>query len=56
MFFIFVADITGGTETFYLDKKSHKFALIEVSMRVDRVKHHAETKPMVTYGTLRELR
>ena len=49
---IFVANLTGSTDTFYLSKEKGRFTLIEVSALEARV---AETdfRPIVTYGKLK---
>ena len=49
---LFVASITGSTETFYLDKEANRFTLIEIGALQARVEG-ADFKPIVTYGVLK---
>ena len=49
---IFVAHLTGSTETFYLSKKRSQFTLIEVGA-LEATATGSDFRPQVTYGTLR---
>jgi hypothetical protein len=49
---IFVANLTGSTETFYLNKKTKRFTLIEVGA-LEATAMGTDFKPKVTYGTLK---
>lgn len=49
---IFVADLTGSTETFYLSTKRGQFTLIEVGA-LEATITGSDFRPKVTYGTLR---
>lgn len=49
---IFVAQFTGSTETFYLNKEKRQFTLIEVGA-LEALATDAEIRPVVTYGVLR---
>lgn len=49
---IFVAHLTGSTETFYLSKKRGQFTLIEVGA-LEATVTGSDFRPKVTYGTLR---
>jgi hypothetical protein len=49
---IFVAHLTGSTETFYLSKKRGNFTLIEVGA-LEATASGSDFRPKVTYGTLR---
>ena len=49
---IFVAHLTGSTETFYLNKKRNRFTLIEVGA-LEATATGADFRPDVTYGTLK---
>ncbi|HBR51382.1 MAG TPA: hypothetical protein DEA71_15015 [Nitrospira sp.] len=49
---IFVAHLTGSTETFYLNKKRNRFTLIEVGA-LEATATGADFRPKVTYGTLK---
>jgi hypothetical protein len=49
---IFVANLTGSTETFYLSKKRNRFTLIEVGA-LEATVTGTEFRPAVTYGTLK---
>lgn len=49
---IFVAQFTGSTETFYLNKATRRFTLIEVGA-LEALATDAEIRPMVTHGILR---
>jgi hypothetical protein len=49
---IFVAHLTGSTETFYLSKKRGHFTLIEVGA-LEATATGSDFRPEVTYGTLR---
>lgn len=48
----YAAEITGSTETFYLNKKSKRFTLIEVGALEARV-INKEIKPTITFGVLK---
>ena len=50
---IFVAHLTGSTETFYLNKKRNRFTLIEVGA-LEATATGADFRPKVTYGTLKK--
>ena len=49
---IFVAHLTGSTETFYLNKKQSRFTLIEVGA-LEATVTGAAFRPDITYGTLK---
>jgi hypothetical protein len=49
---IFVANLTGSTETFYLGKNTGRFTLIEVGA-LEATVTGSDFRPKVTYGTLR---
>ena len=49
---IFVANLTGSTETFYLNMKRSQFTLIEVGALEASVTG-TDFRPKLTYGTLR---
>lgn len=49
---IFVANLTGSTETFYLSKTSGRFTLIEVGA-LEATVTGSEIRPKVTYGKLK---
>lgn len=49
---IFVAHLTGSTETFYLNKKQNRFTLIEVGA-LEATATGADFRPDITYGTLK---
>lgn len=49
---IYVAHLTGSTETFYLNKKRNRFTLIEVST-LEATVSGADFRPSVTTGTLK---
>lgn len=49
---IFVAHLTGSTETFYLNKKRNRFTLIEVGA-LEATATEADFRPAITYGTLK---
>ena len=49
---IYVAHLTGSTETFYLNKKRNRFTLIEVSA-LEATATGADFRPSVTTGTLK---
>lgn len=49
---VFVANLTGSTETFYLSNKTGRFTLIEVGALEATVTGN-DFRPKVTYGTLR---
>ena len=49
---IFVANLTGSTETFYLNKKRSRFTLIEVGA-LEATATGADFRPDITYGTLK---
>ena len=49
---IFVAHLTGSTETFYLNKKRNRFTLIEVGA-LEATATGADFRPGITYGTLK---
>ena len=49
---IFVADLTGSTETFYLNKKRNRFTLIEVGA-LEATATGADFRPDATQGTLK---
>ena len=49
---IFVAHLTGSTETFYLNKKRNRFTLIEVGA-LEATATGADFRPDLTYGTLK---
>jgi len=49
---IFVAHLTGSTETFYLNKKRNRFTLIEVGA-LEATETGADFRPAITYGTLK---
>jgi hypothetical protein len=49
---IFVANLTGSTETIYLSTKKGQFTLIEVGA-LEATVTGSDFRPMVTYGTLR---
>ncbi|HET6892500.1 MAG TPA: hypothetical protein VFH31_15460 [Pyrinomonadaceae bacterium] len=48
---IFVANLTGSTETFYLSKKTGRFTLIEVGA-LEATVTESNFRPKVTYGKL----
>lgn len=48
---IFVANLTGSTETFYLSKKTSRFTLIEVGA-LEATVTGSDFRPKVTYGKL----
>lgn len=52
MVLIFVAYITGSTETFYLNKKQNRFTLIEVTT-LKSSETSGDFPPIVTYGKLK---
>jgi hypothetical protein len=47
----FVGYLTGGTETFYLDKARHRFTLVEVGALEARARG-TDIQPIVTFGNL----
>lgn len=49
---IFVAHLTGSTETFYLNKKQNRFTLIEVGA-LEATVTGAAFRPDITHGTLK---
>lgn len=49
---IFVAELTGSTETFYLSKTRARFTLIEVGA-LEATVTGSEFRPKVSYGTIR---
>ena len=49
---IFVANLTGSTETFYVSRKNNQFTLIEVGA-LEATVTGSDFRPKVTYGTLR---
>lgn len=49
---IFVAHLTGSTETFYLNKKRNRFTLIEVGT-LEATVTGGDFWPDITYGTLK---
>ncbi len=49
---IFVAELTGSTETFYLSKKTKRFTLIEVGA-LEATVTETDFRPKVTYGSLK---
>ena len=49
---IFVAVLTGSTETFYLNKKTKRFTLIEVGV-LEATVTGSDFRPNVTYGSLK---
>jgi len=49
---IFVANLTGSTEAFYLNKKRNRFTLIEVGA-LEPTATGADFRPSITYGTLK---
>lgn len=49
---IFVADLTGSTETFYLSKKRSRFTLIEVGA-LEATATGTDFRPDITNGTLK---
>ena len=49
---VYVAQITGSTETFYINKKFNRFTLIEVGILEANVTGE-NYKPDITYGTLK---
>jgi hypothetical protein len=49
---IFVAHLTGSTETFYLNKKRNRFTLIEVGA-LEATATGADFRPDTTQGTLK---
>jgi hypothetical protein len=49
---IFVAHLTGSTETFYLNKKRGRFTLVEVGA-LEATATGSDFRPDVTYGTLK---
>lgn len=49
---IFVAQFTGSTETFYMNKVKRQFTLIEVGA-LEALATDEEIRPVVTYGVLR---
>ena len=49
---IYIANLTGSTETFYLSKKKGRFTLIEVGA-LEATVTGSEFRPKITYGTLR---
>lgn len=49
---IFVAHLTGSTETFYLNKKRNRFTLIEVGA-LEATASGADFRPDITHGTLK---
>lgn len=49
---IFVAHLTGSTETFYLNKKRNRFALIEIGA-LEATATGADFRPDTTHGTLK---
>ncbi len=49
---IFVANLTGSTETFYLSTKKSQFTLIEVGA-LEATVTGSDFRPKVTFGTLR---
>ena len=48
----FVANITGSTETFYLNKKTKHFTIVEVGA-LEATVMNTEFKPAITFGTLK---
>jgi hypothetical protein len=48
---IFVANLTGSTETFYLSKKTARFTLIEIGA-FEATVTGSDFRPKVTYGTI----
>ena len=49
---IYVAQLTGSTETFYLNKKNRRFTLLEVSALQATIMD-TEFQPTITYGHLK---
>lgn len=49
---IYVAYLTGSTETFYLNKKRNRFTLIEVGA-LEATATGTDFRPNITYGTLK---
>ena len=49
---VFVAHLTGSTETFYLNKKRNRFTLIEVGA-LEATATGADFRPDITYGMLK---
>lgn len=49
---VFVASATGGTETFYLNKKTRKFTVIEVTLLAPG-SSAGSVEPKVSHGTLK---
>lgn len=47
----FVANVTGSTETFYLNKKAKRFTLVEIGA-LEATVMNTEFKPIITFGTL----
>jgi hypothetical protein len=49
---IFVAQFTGSTETFYLNKKAKRFTLVEVGA-LEATVMGTDFRPEITFGTLK---
>jgi hypothetical protein len=49
---IYVAKLTGSTETFYINKRTRRFTLVEVGA-LEATVMGTEFRPSITYGVVR---